>query len=149
MIKTFLISIHSFTHKEAVLSRFLPLSDQCISIKNALLSNQDAMSTEQSSRASWSNTVDVFLGGKECSHNSYMFYISFKIFHISYPTGMIWDMNSDFKNIENTGWPGKFGIAQMAGMAEMVVGGLKLGTQGGYTIVPPTPALPLQKKFIF
>ena len=35
----------------------------------------------------------------------------------------------------------------MAGMADMVGSALYLGTPWGYTMVPPTPGLPHQKKF--
>ena len=49
----------------------------------------------------------------------------------------------------HTGCPGKFGIAQVAGMAEMLGSAINLGTQVGYTMVPQTPNVPSQKKFLF
>ena len=39
-----------------------------------------------------------------------------------------------------TGCPNKFGMAQTAGEAEVVISASKSGTQGGYTMVPWPPA---------
>ena len=39
-----------------------------------------------------------------------------------------------------TGCPNKFGMAQTAGVAEVVISASKSGTQGGYTMVPWPPA---------
>ena len=51
--------------------------------------------------------------------------------------------------ITYTGCPGRFRIAQTAGVGKMVGSAINLGTQGGYTIVTQTPSLPPQEKFIF
>ena len=51
--------------------------------------------------------------------------------------------------MHHTGCPGKFGIAQVAGMAEMLGSAINLGTQGGYTMVPQTPTYFPRKKFLF
>ena len=40
-------------------------------------------------------------------------------------------------------------MAQTAWVAEMVGSAIDLGTQGGYTKVPPTPNLPYQKSLFF
>ena len=51
--------------------------------------------------------------------------------------------------ITYTGCPGRFRIAQTAGVGKMVGSAINLGTQGGYTMVPPTTGLPLTKNFVF